>query len=413
MAKSGTRSDLNKSAGGTAIRRAPTGNTSRQRPVRATKYKTKARRGGSGGMIGLVVCLALIGGGIYFAPELINQIRRADFERSRTKQQDNSKADVEFVTRMVDSEGRDLSKRSGGSEAFNQKYDQAKSQAEKGEFGAARNLFLEAAQDKGGLKAKAQEAADTCGIFAELLGQSAGSPDSARREQLLAEKIKTEREGVAYYLLAKKMVQAGLKDDACALLTDAFKLSPRVKAELDEHQAHILFKTGVWFLSQDKLTDAERVFSRLFADYPLSQAAGDARQALEDAKAKGLAINLTPPPAGAATGTAAGPVDFAGAVRQESRANSELDKRVTGKDQGKLDQAEQLLTSARKLFDEGKEVSSRAKSNELYTKAEKQFEQTLQIYRQAADKDPQNQALENRIQETSKLLYWCRKMKRL
>jgi len=258
--------------------------------------------------------------------------------------------------------------------------------------------------------------------------------DREMRDRLTADKLKAEREGLAYYLLAIEARKSNFRKDEAELLQEALALDPELEKSVMEHHARRLLKEAAWFCSVGDAARGEKKFAELAAKFPGTKAAevaaeiqADAerrriaaielkvaaeaqkRRAEEEKRARAEEERRRKEAAAAATKPAqAGPGEDA---REGGDRSFEGD--VDGKDKEAIAQANAAFRQGADLAQEGKTTSSVKRSNECYKLAVGAFEKAQALYAQALKKEPGSADLQNRLQECTMQLYWCRKLQRL
>ncbi|MBN2713013.1 MAG: hypothetical protein JXR97_11380, partial [Planctomycetes bacterium] len=85
----------------------------------------------------------------------------------------------------------------------------------------------------------------------------------------------------------------------------------------------------------------------------------------------------------------------------------------TGKDDANIEKGNAEYKRGMDLVDEGRSTSSGKKSTQCYKDAVNAFTKAMGHYQKAAQADPNNKSLEDRMQQCNMQLYWARKMQRL
>ncbi|MCX7934323.1 MAG: hypothetical protein N3A66_03585 [Planctomycetota bacterium] len=252
------------------------------------------------------------------------------------------------------------------------------------------------------------------------------------RDKLTADRLKAERDGLSYYLLAVQALQYGFKKEAAELLKEAYELDKAAGKDLrqtvKEYRAGKLFKEGAWFFSVAMPERGRKRFDDLIAKYPDTKAAALAQEILREQEFAELskkaaarqpeAVKKEAPPKAEEPKSSKTAKTKKSQPKQEEEDLSHTGERnlagdVDGVDKESLQKANQSFRQGMELVKEGQSTPSAKKSNECYKQAQRLFEEAAKYYETALKKDPKNTDLENRLQECMMQLFWSKRLQRL
>jgi len=255
------------------------------------------------------------------------------------------------------------------------------------------------------------------------------------RDKLAADRLKAERDGLSYYLLALQALQYGFRKESAELLKEAYELDKAAGQDLrqtvKEYRAGRLFKEGAWFFSVSMPERGRKRFDDLIAKYPDTKAAELAKEILREQEFaelnKKAAAHAPAIPKEEMSRASSGETDLVKskstkAKRQQPRQEEEdlshagernLAGDVEGADKESLQKANHAFRQGMDLVKEGQSTPSAKKSNECYKQAQKLFEEAARYYETALKKDPKNRDLESRLQECMMQLFWSKRLQRL
>lgn len=260
-------------------------------------------------------------------------------------------------------------------------------------------------------------------------------------EDLLADAIVEKDNSIQIYAVAVKALELDLPKKAAEYLEMAYKKDPKLLQTVQELWARRLLKDAIWFMSRGITARAKRKFAELETKYSHTQTAAIGKELLAEAEHDKV-IELASSKRSRIAHLKQEQINSLRRLerkkRQRKRAAEAKKKAASDAEvvmvqpeepeqpndeeeppQRRGDKSEEELLADKTynqgidLANEGHSIDSQKKSTRLYQKALQYFLKSTSLYNQALQKDPGNDDLRVKLQDSKKQEYWARKLQRL